>query len=101
MSIEEDKEMKELLDDDKIREFFMSRDPSRPKPSPFLTDDEERSYTGKASKLTLVEEEKEEKTYGVSYSEHQHHSKQVAFRFFNLGLILGLLLSIVLVLIFG
>lgn len=89
--------IEDLLDDDQIREFFESRDPNREKPSPFLTEEAEEQYSGRASKLkTVSEDTEEEEVYGISYTQHQKHIRQVAFRFTWVGMCLGLLTSILL-----
>lgn len=96
--MDDKKSVSELLDDDKIREYFLSRDPNRTKPNPFLTVEAEEQYGGKASRLKIIGEttETEEKSYGISYSQHQKHVKDVAIKFLGLGISLGLLISIVL-----
>lgn len=95
------KKAEELLSDDDIRSWFESRDPKRKKSNPFLTDDAKEQYTGKASKLTIVDDVKkdEERDWGVSYSEHQRHLKQSSKNFMWIGINGGLFLSILLVII--
>ena len=88
------------LDDDQIRAWFQSRDPNRPKPNPFLTAEAEESVRGKASSLTIKQEKKEEKLYGISFSQHTKHIKEVARHFFFIGLSVALFVAIVLAIIF-
>lgn len=94
------KETEELLNDDDIREWFRSRDPDRKKTNPFLTDDAEKQYTGRASKLAIINKDDKEQIWGISYSEHQKHLKQSSKNFMWVGINIGLFLSILSVVIF-
>lgn len=98
----DDEDLKNLLDDDEIRKYFMSRDPERKKVNPFLTIESEEQYNGKASALKVVAstEDSEEKEYGISYSQYQKQSKSIAFRFTFIGINAGLLIAIILKLFF-
>ncbi len=87
------------LDDEQIRAWFQSRDPSRKKVDPFLTDEARESVKGKASPLT-IKEEKEEKAYGISFSQHSKHVRNVARHFFFFGSSVTLVVAIILALIF-
>ncbi len=92
-----DDEMEDLLDDDDIREFFQSRDPDRPKTNPFLDADVEESIRGKASVLTPKEVvEDDANVYGISYTQHTKHIRDVARHFFLIGSAAALVLAIVL-----
>lgn len=92
-------DMKDILDDDQLRDYFESRDPKRKKNDPFLDADVEESVRGKSSGLT-VKQPKEEKEYGISYSQHQKHTKNIARHFFFMGVIMSLLLAILIQIIF-
>ncbi len=91
-----DDEMEDLLDDDDLRKFFQSRDPDRPKSNPFLDADVEESIRGKASTLTPKEVVEEENVYGISYTQHTKHIRDVARHFFLIGSAAALVLAIVL-----
>jgi len=95
----DEKEIPEL-DDEKIREWFLSRDPNRPKPNPFLTEEAEEAFKGKASPLTIKKVEENEKSYGVSYSQHMKHLKEVARHFFFVGTATALFVAIILAVIY-
>ena len=92
--------LSEELDDDQIREWFKSRDPNRKKPNPFLTEEAEEAVRGKASTLTVKKEKEEEKLYGISYSQHTKHIREVARHFFFVGSSVALFVAIVLAVIF-
>lgn len=94
-----DKEMKDLLDDDEIRKFFQGRDPDRPKSNPFLDADVEESIRGKASTLTLKEVVEDETVYGISYTQHTKHIRDVARHFFLIGTAAAFVLAIILAVI--
>lgn len=90
-------DIEDLLDDDDIRKFFQGRDPDRPKVYPFLDPDVEESIRGKASTLTPKEVvEDKEKVYGISYTQHTKHIRDVARHFFLVGSAVALILAIVL-----
>lgn len=89
----------EELDDDKIREWFLSRDPNRKKVNPFLTEEAEESVKGKASTLTIKEAQKET-THGISFSQHTKHVRNVARHFFFFGSSMALAVAIILAIIF-
>lgn len=90
-----DKSLETLMNDDQLREWFYSRDPERKKSNPFLTEDAEKQYTGKSSTLTKVEKVEDEKSWGISYSEHDAHLKKTSKTYFWLGVITGLIIAIV------
>jgi len=100
MSNKELSEISEELDDDQIREWFQSRDPDRKKVDPFLTEEAKESLGGKASPLTIKEEIEQEKSYGVSYSQHTKHIRDVARHFFFVGSSAALFVAIILAIIF-
>ncbi len=89
--------MEELLDDDDIRKFFQSRDPDRLKVDPFLDSDLEESIRGKASTLTPKEAVEEERVYGISYTQHTKHIRDVARHFSLIGSAAALMLAVFLV----
>ncbi len=99
MSTDKDDLSKEL-DDDQLREWFQSRDPNRKKVNPFLTAEAEESVKGKAAPLTITEEAKEEKAYGISYSQHEKNIRDVSRHFFFIGSSVALLIAIILSLLF-
>ena len=91
-------ELEKVLDDDQIRNWFTSRDPERKKINPFITEEAAEEFGGKASVLTVKEEE--EKVHGVSFSEHTKQVKNVSISFTWIGISIGLILAIILALIF-
>ena len=93
------KEVEELLNDDNIRQWYQSRDPNRKKVNPFIDEETSEMYAGKASPLKTVEEE-EEKVYGVSFSEHMKHIREVSWNFTWIGMSIGLIIAVVLAVIF-
>lgn len=91
-----DSNLLEALDDEDIRKWFESRDPSRAKPNPFLTSDAEESVRGRASSLKIIEEDEEsEQPWGVSYTQHQKHVRDVARHFFWAGMTIAFVFSII------
>jgi len=100
MNKELPQELEEILDDEKIREWFESRDPNRKKVNPFIDADAEELYSGRASSLTPAGEKLENKPYGISYSEHERHIRNVAKNFAFIGIAIGLTIAIVLALIY-
>jgi hypothetical protein len=90
---DEKESLEDILNDDDIRKFFQSRDPDRKKSNPFISEETAEQYGGKASSLTK-KEEVEEKVFGVSFSEHTKHLRQVARHFTWIGISVGLLIAI-------
>lgn len=93
-------DLEEILDDEKIREWFQSRDPNRKKVNPFLDEEAAELYSGKASSLTPSEEKAKDKLYGISYSEHERHIRNVAKNFVYIGIAIGLTIAIILAIIY-
>lgn len=88
--------LEELLGDQDLMEYFVSRDPNRKKIDPFLTEDAQKDYTGKSSVLTKVEKrDDDENTRGVSYSQHQKHVNDVARNYTWVGISVGILFAII------
>lgn len=92
-----DKETEELLDDDQLRNWFQSRDPSRKKPNPFLDEEAQENYGGGKSSSLTIKQETKEKEYGVSYSEHRRHLRQIARHFTFIGISIALIIVIFLI----
>lgn len=86
--------MDEVLNDDQLRDWFTSRDPNREKTNPFLDADLEESITGKASSLKL-KEQTEDDTWGISYSAHSKHVRDVGRHFFFIGAGVALIVAII------
>ena len=91
----EDDEMKELLDDDDLRNYFQGRDPKRKKVDPNIS--LETAEQGKASVLTPKKETEE--AHGVSFSQHVKQIRVTARHYLWIGLILGLAIAIIITLI--
>ena len=88
-------DIKDLLDDDDIRNYFQSRDPSRKKT--FIDPDETTKFYGKAG--ALKPKENEEEVHGVSFTQHVKRTKEAARHFTWIGISIGLFLAIVLTLL--
>lgn len=96
----DEENIEDLLDDDDIRNFFQSRDPNRAKPVPFLDEETAEKYKGKATVLTPKEPtEKDEESYGISFTQHVKSIKETARHHTWLGISIGLGLAIVITLI--
>lgn len=93
----DDDEMKELLDDDEIREWFVSRDPERKKVDPFTDEETAEEHKGKASVLTPKEPTKE--IHGVSFSQHVKQIRVTARHYLWIGLSIGFFVAIIITLI--
>lgn len=87
-------DIKDLLDDDDIRNYFQSRDPKRKKT--FINPDETSTTHGKASALKPKEDEE---VHGVSFTQHVKRTKEAARHFTWIGISVGLFLAIVLTLL--
>lgn len=92
---EDDETLKELLDDDDIRKYFQGRDPSRAKPHPFLTEESEEQFKGKATTLKPKEVEEKEDVYGVSYTQHNKTVREIGRHFFWIGMSLAFIIAII------
>lgn len=92
-------ELEKVLDDDQLRDWFKSRDPERKKIDPFISEEAAEEFGGKASTLTIKEEE-EEKVHGISFSEYTKQVKNISINFTWVGISIGLLLAIILALAF-
>ena len=96
----DEENIKDLLDDDDIRNFFQSRDPNRKKPDPFLTTESADRYKGKASALTPKENIDDEiEIHGISFTQHVKNIKETARHYLWLGISIGLVLAIVITLL--
>lgn len=93
----EDDDMKELMDDDDIRNYFKGRDPDRKKVDPIIDLDAAEQYKGKASALSPKEETEE--IHGVSFSQHIKQIRETARHYIWIGLALGLAIAIIVTLI--
>ncbi len=91
-------ELEKVLDDDQLRDWFKSRDPERKKIDPFISEEAAEEFGGKASTLTIKEEE--EKVHGISFSEYTKQVKNISINFTWVGISIGLLLAIILALVF-
>lgn len=91
-------ELEKVLDDDQLRDWFKSRDPERKKIDPFISEEAAEEFGGKASTLTVKEEE--EKVHGISFSEYTKQVKNISINFTWVGISIGLLLAIILALVF-
>lgn len=91
-------ELEKVLDDDELRDWFRSRDPERKKIDPFISEEAAEEFGGKASALTVKEEE--EKVHGISFSEYTKQVKSISINFTWVGISIGLILAIILTLIF-
>lgn len=96
---DDDDKLEELLGDKDIMEYFLSRDPNRKKADPFLTEDSQKAYTGRASSLTKVEKRDEEDVWGVSYSQHQKHVNDTARNFTWIGISIGIMVAMAITII--
>lgn len=98
--MEDDENVKDLLDDDDIRKYFQGRDPSRAKPKPFLTDEAEETYRGKSSTLTAKIKEEKEEVYGVSFTQYTKQLREVSRHFLWIGMSVAFSIAIIITLIF-
>lgn len=90
-------ELEKVLDDDQLRDWFKSRDPERKKIDPFISEEAAEEFGGKASTLTIKEEEE---IHGISFSEYTKQVKNISVNFTWVGISIGLILAIILALIF-
>lgn len=93
----EDDELKELLDDDDLRNYFNGRDPNRKKIDPFTDEETANQHKGKAS--VLAPKEETEEVHGVSFSQHVKRIREAARHYLWIGLSLGLAIAIVITLL--
>lgn len=92
----DEENIKDLLDDDDIRNYFQSRDPNRKKPV-YYTDDDTAHTKGKAT--ALKPKENNEEVHGVSFTQHVKRTKEAARHFTWIGISIGLFLAIILTLL--
>ena len=101
MKIMDDEEnVKDLLDDDDIRKYFQGRDPTRAKTYPFLTEESEEQYKGKSSSLTTKVKEEKEEVYGVSFTQYTKQLREVSRHFLWIGMSVAFFIAIIITLIF-
>jgi len=98
--LSEDEELKQLLDDDDLRDYFNGRDPNRKKSDPFISEETANRHRGKSTVLTTkdVPEEKQE-THGISFTQHVKSIKETARQYMWIGISVGLFLAIIITLI--
>ena len=96
MSVDDKKELKEILDDEDIRKYFQSRDPNRKLPNPGLTEETADELKGKASVLKPKEEK--EDAHGISFTQYIKGIKETLRRGILVGISIGLFLAIILTL---
>lgn len=89
--------MKDLLDDDDIRNYFKSRDPNRKKIDPIIDLETAEQHKGKASALSPKEETEE--IHGVSFSQHIKQIRETARHYVWIGIAMGLTIAIIVTLI--
>ena len=95
--LSEDDEMKDLMDDDEIRNYFNSRDPNRKKVDPIIDLESAEQHKGKASALTPKEETEE--IHGVSFSQHIKQIRETARHYIWIGMALAFTIAIIVTLI--
>jgi hypothetical protein len=97
---DDQEDMKDILDDDDIRNYFKSRDPERKHMNPGLTPEISDSMQGKASVLK-TKETPDEEIHGVSFTQHTKSINNTKRHFGFLGAIFALIICIILVYTIG
>ena len=97
--LKSNEEIESVLNDDDIRNWFLSRDPDRKKVNPFIDEEAAEMYRGQASSLTPAEEKSNDKVYGISFSQHERHIKNVSKYFTFFGIAIGLIIAIIIAIV--